>query len=174
MVHHRRRENTVNVVDIDKLASLALFGGLPSEGLEALARRAQVVTYPRGAIVYVEGDRATDVFVVEQGAFDVVRRSTRGEHVLATLPAGEFFGEMSFVDMQTRAATVRAREDSVVLRWSFTTIHDLYVSEPKAFTLLVMNMARELSRRLRRADARIIAMSGADPSSGASGGIADE
>lgn len=148
----------MSVVDVDRLLSLALFGGLPRDALLALAARATRVAYATGELVYSEGDRAVDVFVVEEGAFDVVRATDRGEHVLATLPKGEFFGEMSFVDMQTRAATVRAREASVVWRWSYQAIHELYVGEPKAFTLLVMNMARELSRRLRRADARIISL----------------
>lgn len=148
----------MSVVDVDRLLTLALFGGLPRDALASLAARATRSTFVAGEVVYREGDRAVDVFVVEEGAFDVVRTTDRGEHVLATLPKGEFFGEMSFVDMQTRAATVRAREESVVLRWSYQAIHELYVAEPKAFTLLVMNMARELSRRLRRADARIIAL----------------
>lgn len=154
----------MTVVDTGTLASLALFGGLPPAGLQALAERAQSETYAKGAVVYLEGDRATHVFVVHQGAFDVVRRTAHGEHMLATLPRGDFFGEMSFVDMQTRAATVRANVDSVVLRWSYLSIHELYQLEPKSFTLLVMNMARELSRRLRRADARIIALSESDVS----------
>jgi hypothetical protein len=36
--------------------------------------------------------------------------------------------------------------------WSYTSIHERYCADLKCGMLLVMNIARELSRRLRRAD----------------------
>jgi hypothetical protein len=39
--------------------------------------------------------------------------------------------------------------------WSYQSIHERYCADQKCAMLLVMNIARELSRRLRRADERL-------------------
>jgi CRP/FNR family transcriptional regulator, cyclic AMP receptor protein len=61
-------------------------------------------------------------------------------------------GEMSLIDIQPRSATVRAVAPSVLLRLEHSEIGKLYRSHPEVYTLLVLNIAREISRRLRRAD----------------------
>ena len=66
---------------------------------------------------------------------------------------GDTFGEMELIDIQPCAATVRATEDSVVLTLSNTDFHKISKMDLKSFTLIVMNLAREISRRLRRMDA---------------------
>jgi CRP-like cAMP-binding protein len=78
--------------------------------------------------------------------------TANGECKLAPIRPGECFGEMSFIDMQPRSATVRATEPSTLWVWTYTSIHERYRSDQKCGMLLVMNIARELSRRLRKTD----------------------
>ena len=68
------------------------------------------------------------------------------------LRAGDCFGEMSFVDMQPRAATVRATSSCDLWMWPYTAIHERHCADSKCTLILMMNIARELSRRLRKAD----------------------
>jgi CRP-like cAMP-binding protein len=134
------------------LAKLPLFGGLPEDALTAFAEQASVAEVENGHDVFHEGDEARHLYVLESGALEVWKRQEDGNVVLSTVRPGECFGEMSFIDMQPRSASVRAVAPSVVWMWPYTTIHDRYRKDAKCYTLLVMNMARELSRRLRRAD----------------------
>ncbi len=132
------------------LKSLPLFGGLADGGLDSFCGGADRVEVPAGDAIYREGERAEHLYLVDSGELVVLKGEERRE--LCTLGRGEFFGEMSFVDMQPRSATVCARSEVVLWRWPYCQLHDVYRSDPKAYLLVVMNIAREISRRLRRAD----------------------
>ncbi|MDP2342840.1 MAG: cyclic nucleotide-binding domain-containing protein [Deltaproteobacteria bacterium] len=140
----------------DDLGALPLFGGVPAEALQRFAERAEVVDVDAGTVIFTEGDPARSLYVLQSGALEVVKRCTSpthdGECHLAPIKPGECFGEMSFIDMQPRSATVRATEPSTLWVWTYTSIHERYRSDQKCGMLLVMNIARELSRRLRKTD----------------------
>jgi CRP-like cAMP-binding protein len=107
-------------------------------------------------VLFREHEPARTLYVLETGALEVVKKKGDGEIQLWLIPPGESFGEMSFIDMQPRSASVRALEPSTVWMWHYTAIHERYSKDTKSYTLLVMNVARELSRRLRRADELIV------------------
>ena len=134
------------------LGKLPLFGGLPDDALRAFADQADVRLVEPGIEIFHEDDAARTLYVLESGSLDVVKKKAEGEIQLSRIRPGESFGEMSFIDMQPRSATVRATSTSTVWVWPYSTFHDRYCKDSKCYTLLVMNLARELSRRLRRAD----------------------
>jgi CRP/FNR family transcriptional regulator, cyclic AMP receptor protein len=138
------------------LGKLPLFGGLPEDALRAFADQAEVVTLEPGATLFHEEEPARTLYVLESGALEVVKKRGDGEVQLSRVRPGESFGEMSFIDMQPRSATVRALSPSSLWMWPYASFHERYCKDSKCYTLLVMNMARELSRRLRRADDLII------------------
>src|SRR5262249_30478825 len=80
------------------------------------------------------------------------------EFCLAVLKRGDCVGEMSLIDIQPRSATVRAVSDSALYLLEHAEIGKLYSSDLEAYTLLVLNIAREISRRLRRADQVLVDM----------------
>ncbi len=134
------------------LGKLPLFGGLNEDALRAFADQAEVLVIEQDAEIFHEEDAARSLYVLESGSLDVVKRKGDGEIQLWRIRPGESFGEMSFIDMQPRSATVRALARSVLWVWPYAAIHDRYCKDSRCYTLLVMNLARELSRRLRRAD----------------------
>lgn len=146
----------MTTIDPARLGELALFGGLPRSGLELFADLAEDRVIDAGEAVFLQGDLGQDLFVVVSGTLGVYRAGGGSERRLASLGPGEFFGEMSFIDMQPRAGTVKAEERSELWRWSYTAVRSSYQTDAKSYTLLIMNIAREISRRLRRADAVIL------------------
>jgi CRP-like cAMP-binding protein len=62
---------------------------------------------------------------------------------------GDCFGEMALIDFCPRSASVRALEDSRAIELSATSLQQLYEKDPAQFTMIYMNLGRELSRRLR-------------------------
>ena len=136
----------------EDLGALPLFGGVPVDALQCFAQRAEVVDIDAGVVVFSEGDPARSLYVLQSGALEVVKKCGDGEVRLAPVQPGECFGEMSFIDMQPRSATVRATAPSTLWIWTYAAIHERYRADQKCAMLLVMNIARELSRRLRKAD----------------------
>lgn len=134
----------------DWLKTVALFGGIPEPCLEIFTGSAERLEVRANDVVYREGEQAEHLYLIESGEL-LIEKGEPCRH-LSSLGNGDFFGEMSFVDMQCRSATVRAGAQTVLWRWPFANLHSMYRDYPKAYTLFVMNIAREMSRRLRKAD----------------------
>jgi NADH dehydrogenase len=62
-----------------------------------------------GDIIFGEGDLSDNVYVIEKGECDVIKNDAHGPRILATLHAGDYFGEMALLSGRTRNATVQAR-----------------------------------------------------------------
>jgi CRP/FNR family transcriptional regulator, cyclic AMP receptor protein len=136
------------------LRDIGLFGGLSDESLGRLATALPERKVEPGAIVVSEGDLSTEMFVVVSGELEVVKRALDESTVrVALLGPGDWFGEMVIIDVQPRSATVRALAPSLLLSLTADQVDRLlYRAAPKDYSLLIMNIARELSRRLRVAD----------------------
>jgi CRP-like cAMP-binding protein len=139
-------------VTADELRSIGLFGALNDSVLD-LAATLRVSTPSAGDIVFREGDEARDMYVVIEGEMEVLKASKRAiEARVAVLGPGDWFGEMSILDVQPRSATVRALAPSRLLKITASDLDALYRQDVKSYALFVLNLARELSRRLRVAD----------------------
>jgi CRP/FNR family cyclic AMP-dependent transcriptional regulator len=138
---------------IEELRRVGLFGAISDEVLGFLTARLELIQPTAGEIVFKEGDAARDMFVVLGGEMEVLKRSQTGVDArVALLGPGDWFGEMSILDVQPRSATVRLLAPSRLLRISASDLDSLYRHDTKAYAIIVLNIARELSRRLRVAD----------------------
>jgi CRP/FNR family cyclic AMP-dependent transcriptional regulator len=136
-----------------ELRNIGLFGALSDEALKHLSATLTVTSPSAGDTVFREGDDARDMFVVVSGEMEILKRSKRGVDArVALLGPGDWFGEMSIVDVQPRSATVRALAPARLLRITSADLDALYRYDVKSYALIVLNVARELSRRLRVAD----------------------
>lgn len=133
-------------LDAAFLASVPIFGGLTGSPLDTVASHLVRVLLPAGSPVVAEGDGAREMYVVESGELEVRKDD---EVVLARLRRGDCVGEMSLLDIQPRSATVRALTDTSLLVLRYRELMAIRRQDPEAFTLLVLNIAREVSRRLR-------------------------
>lgn len=78
-------------------------------------RHAEKKTYAPGEIIVQQGKPLVNFYMVADGAVDIVIDSPQyPETTLATLGAGQFFGEVELVGDKTAIATVRAAEDKPV------------------------------------------------------------
>lgn len=140
----------------EQLRDIGLFGGLDDESLDLLTRELRASLFDPGALVMKEGDHAREMFVVLSGELEVVRHSPTGaEGRVALLGPGNWVGEMSIIDPQPRSASVRALAPSILLVVSTEDLDRLYRRDMRSYLLVILNIARELSRRLRVADGMI-------------------
>jgi CRP/FNR family cyclic AMP-dependent transcriptional regulator len=139
---------------IEQLREIGLFGGLSDGVLTAMLDGLTVGRVGADEAVFDEGERAREMYVVIDGALALNKRSASGaESRIATVGPGDWTGEMSILDVMPRSCSARATRDSLLLVLSAKDLDRLYRADLGAYAMFVMNLARELSRRLRRADA---------------------
>jgi len=136
-----------------QLREIGLFGALSDELLDHLITQLKTKRVAPGEAVFREGEPAREMYVVLDGEVEVVKKSRKGREArVAILGPSDCFGEMSIIDMQPRSATVRALGPARLLRISTEDMDSLYRHDLKSYTLIVLNIARDLSRRLRVTD----------------------
>lgn len=103
-----------------------------------------------GDYVFREGDLGTEMFVIHRGSVEILKRLNGGaeEKRLAVFEQGDFFGELSLLDDEPRSASVRALEDTVLVRVDGATFIQMLTENPE----IGVRMMRKLSRRLRQTD----------------------
>lgn len=105
----RALDRTVGVHDeeVALLQQVPMLRTLPLPSVEQLARGLQPREVPAGSPVFEQGDVGDRYYVVESGEVDVVGDG----RLLATLGAGEGFGEIALLRHTPRTASVAARTD---------------------------------------------------------------
>tara|TARA_R110002049_G_scaffold72490_2_gene187079 strand:+ start:77573 stop:78034 length:462 start_codon:yes stop_codon:yes gene_type:complete len=143
-------------VEIDLLRKMPIFGGLKTCSLESLLDNACDVHVSRGHYFFREGEPGGALFVLREGAVEVLREWNGQTVTLGRLGQGDCFGEMALVDFRPRSASVRAVKDCHGMKLSLDALRSLYANDLEQYAMIMMNMGREVSRRLRTADDRIL------------------
>jgi CRP/FNR family cyclic AMP-dependent transcriptional regulator len=138
------------------LSGIPIFGGLEGPTLARVAGLLQEARHPAGTELCSEGDNGRTMYVIRSGEALVWRESPSGARVkLARLGPGEFFGEMTLMDPQPRSASVVIQKDAVLYTLTNRQLYQLYVEDLPGYVMVLQNLCREVTRRLRRADERI-------------------
>jgi CRP-like cAMP-binding protein len=109
-------------------------------------------TYPRGRLIIHQGEPNRDLYLLTKGAVSVKVRLPRGGRLkrVITFGSGVIFGEMALLDAQPRSADVLAEEDSEVFILPYDDFVALSRERPTVAFKLIFNIAKVLSRNLRR------------------------
>lgn len=111
------------------LADVKLFKRLPPESIRILAQACTDVEFRPGQVIIQQGDEGQEFFVIKQGEAIV----TVGDKQVATLKAGDYFGETSLLRDEPRAATVKAKGDIEALKLSREKFLELGLREKLDF-----------------------------------------
>jgi CRP-like cAMP-binding protein len=137
------------------LLATPFFGGVSNAGLDLLVSMLIERRFGAGETVVAEGETGSSMFIVHDGEL-VVSKIGSSERIirLAGLRAGDFFGEMTLIEMQNRSATVVAQTPTVLYELTARKLYTCYKADVHAYVMVLQNINRELCRRLRRADCR--------------------
>lgn len=131
---------------LDSLRAIPLFGRVSESDLEELATHLIERRFPKNATVVEEGLPGDYMYVIREGRAKVTKASEDGrEKIMNFLEAGSFFGDMALLGNETRSASVKTLEDSVLLALSRRDFIDLLRQSPD----LSLAVIEELANRLR-------------------------
>ena len=138
------------------LVATPFFGGLSDASLDLLISMLAERRFDVGATVVAEGAPGRSMFIVHSGELVVGKLGDSGRLVhMARLYPGDFFGEMTLIEMQNRSATVVAERPTMLYELTARNLYTYYKADIQAYVIVMQNINRELCRRLRRADNRI-------------------
>ena len=93
------------------LKNISYFAGLPDTVIAGLAKCASKRHFDTGQVVYIEGEPAESIFILEVGWIKATRMTREGrEQAMAFMQPGEIFGDIAVFIEEPYPATVTALE----------------------------------------------------------------
>jgi len=132
------------------LEPVPFFSTLTSEEQSLIEKRARMVGFKRGDIVYEEGAPPDAFYIIISGRFRLFTRARGNERESTILffYRGEHFGETSLLTGNVHSATVEAKTDAVVLKITADDFHKLL----KEIPAISLHLSRSLGRHLTRGE----------------------
>src|SRR5205085_6536073 len=118
--------------------------------IERLADQFQPVHAGIGQVICRAGEPADSFYLVYSGRVRVISDTPEGEVTVGTLSRGDHFGEQGLLSGGTRAFTVRAAEDLVLLRLGREEFERVLASRPALRELFERHLADLATRNFVR------------------------
>ena len=135
---------------LDKVRKISFFSGFTDAELVRLLKICHTRKYQSGEAVFRQGDRGDRLYVLLSGEVDIIKRLNDELRPLATMKAGDVFGEMAIVDSEPRSADAIAKSDAMMME-----LHDQIINDPndqlalklfRKFAILVTKKLRDFTR----------------------------
>jgi CRP-like cAMP-binding protein len=140
-------------IPVDALASTPVLTGLSDEALYLLAQEGLYHSFFADEVVVREGEPGHSLYILVEGDVEVIKNVESDNAVsLAVLQSRTFFGEMCVIDPVPRVATVFAITAVKAIEIKAATLHHLALQMPEQFAIVLLNIARDMARRLRALD----------------------
>lgn len=137
------------------LCKHSLFGGLTNSELDIIRPYIKELEFKKGDVILKQGSFNSRVYFIVHGSVSIEKYPEHHEkesRKIVTLVDGDSFGEMELIDIQPCAASAIAIEDTSVVSLDNRDFYLLSKSHLKIYTMMMLNLARDISRRLRRTD----------------------
>lgn len=140
---------------IDKLKQIPLFAGIceNDDFMNEVSRICTIRKFRKDEKIIKEGDVGSEMFIVYDGAVEIVKRSRAGDDYTVVKLKAEynvFFGEMALIDDDKRSATVIASEDSIFIVMDKNDFEKLGNRKPEIGLPITRVILKTLASRLRK------------------------
>jgi len=141
------------------LRSVSIFSDLSDVELVSISKKMTPYSYSKGEFIVMEEMEGQQCYFITHGSVKITRSSKEGrEVILAILTAGEFFGEMSLLDGETRSANVLTLEETKVLALN----RNDFMATLEEYPRVSIQLLKELTIRLRKSDLQIASLTLSD------------
>ena len=144
------------IMDIENvlaiLNKISIFAGLSDSQLYTLFRLLNKVTFKANETVFEQGDQPNHIYIVKRGKVKLVIWEDETPLELIEFSEGHCFGEASVIGIQPHKGTAIAVTDTELIVLSRKALMSMYDSDKELFAILILNIAREVCRRLHATD----------------------
>ena len=154
------RKQCLPLTDIENvlaiLNKISILAGFSEKQLHYIFRLLEKVSYKAGEKIFEQGEQPSYIYIVESGSVKLVVSRDNTSLELIVFEAGCLFGEASVIGIQPHCATAVAVEDTELIVLSRTALLSIYESDTELFSILILNIAREVCRRLHASDETLL------------------
>jgi CRP/FNR family cyclic AMP-dependent transcriptional regulator len=138
------------------LRDVRVFETFSDDDLTAVAERLRQRELRGRQILFREGDRGEEMFIVRRGTILISKAVTgKVEQVLVRVEPSDFFGEMTLFDGSPRSATAQAETDVELLVLGRDSLQALTETNPRAAAAFSYAMVKVFMERLRRSTQQV-------------------
>lgn len=151
----------------NSLSKISIFQNLSPEISKKIKSMLETVEFAPGQTIFSQGDPGDALYMIVEGEVEIVKflshrpkiltqTAEAGEKLIATLGAGDFFGEMALLEEAPRSATARAKGyenpkgNLTLLKIDREKFWKLVQSDAKIAFQTLLPLAKTLSDRLRQ------------------------
>jgi CRP/FNR family cyclic AMP-dependent transcriptional regulator len=134
------------------LNKITLFGGLNDKQLYAVFRLLKRVCYKAEEYVFKQGDQPSHIYIILCGKVKIVVDVEGTPLEMIELHEGQCFGDTAVLAVQLHSASAITVEDTELIVLSREALLSTFDSDKDLFGMLILNLAREASRRLHNTD----------------------
>ena len=142
--------NPESVISI--LSQISIFGGTTEAQQSEIFRRLEVSTCKKGEFVFEKGDEPSHIYIIKSGLIELFIPDKAHIIEKKRLGVGESFGQVAVMSIHQHTISALALDDSSLIVLSRRALYGLHHEDLPLFALLMMNIARELARRLQFMD----------------------
>ncbi len=136
-------------LDPRALRRIKILADMTEDQLDRFAQFVEVEKVPPWAVIVKQGDPGDSMYFILEGELRARINVLGQETTLATLTAGDFFGDISLFDRGPRSADVVANNDCLLVRISAAAFDKLAAEAPEIATPFLRAVGRTLSARIR-------------------------
>ena len=140
------------MIDSSVMHKYSLFDGLENNQIDSIVSLMEEESYDAGTEIITEGNQNYKIYFILEGRVAAIKNGIS----LQEMDEGTIFGEMEVLDVRPSAATVKALAFTRVMVLSIDALGEIYETDLKIYSFIIMNLARDLSRKLRRLDGVLV------------------
>lgn len=135
--------------EVEALRNVPLFSSLDDSKLKLLSFTSEWVKYQPGDCLCNEGEKGEEAFVILDGEVDIYVATKNGPLLVTSHAAGDIVGETAIVCDVPRTATVKAKNELVVLKITKDVFMQLIEGSPEVAVAVIRELAMRVNDGVR-------------------------
>jgi len=136
----------------EMLSGISFLGGLTESQFQKVAENLETASFEKGQYIARRGDEPAYIFIIRSGSVNLIIEDDDSTVIKRTFQRADCFGEAALLSLINNSASFIAAEDSELIAFSRKSLNRLHREDPDTFCRLILNLARDLARKLQYTD----------------------